>query len=232
MPGFEYEIIRRLRRRTASICVKADNTVIVSVPALLSQKKINQLVQEKSDWIQRRLKINHEMRQKFKPKAYVSGEALPYLGRNYRLQLIEGVLKPASLSRGRLVVQIPPLDSGELRTAHIVEQLTNWYQKQALNHLTEKTEYFAESIGVTPADIRVKSYKSRWGSCHVDGRIFYNWRIIMAPHAVIDYLVVHELCHLIHHNHSREFWQQVESAMPDYRAAKAWLKENGPGLKL
>ena len=232
MPDFEYKIIRRLRRRTTSICVKADNTMIVSVPTLLSQKKIALLVRDKSDWIRRRFRLNHEMRERFRPKQSVDGEAFPYLGRNYRLKLIEGKLEPARLSRGRLVVQIPPLDSGELRTAHIVEQLTDWYQKQALNHLTEKTEYFAESIGVTPAEIRVKSYKSRWGSCHVDGRIFYNWRIIMAPHAVVDYLVVHELCHLIHHNHSQVFWQQVESSMPDYRAARAWLKENGPGLKL
>ncbi len=232
MLGFEYEIIRRPKRRTACISVKADNAVIVTVPARLAQKQIDQFVQTKSGWIQGKLRANHEMREKFRSKQYVSGETFSYLGRTYRLKLIEGKAEPVRLIRGRLVVQLPSLDSGKARDVKIVGQLTNWYQEHALRHLREKTARIAECIGVTPSGIRVKSYKSRWGSCHVDGHIFYNWRIIMAPHSVIDYLVVHELCHLVHHNHSPAFWKLVESTMPDYRQAKAWLKENGPGLRV
>lgn len=87
-------------------------------------------------------------------------------------------------------------------------------------------------IGVQPTAIIVKTYKARWGSCYSDGRISFNWKLIMAATWVIDYVVVHELCHLIHHNHSANFWRLVEQYYPSYKQAKEWLKQNGQLLKL
>ena len=85
-------------------------------------------------------------------------------------------------------------------------------------------------MGVNPASAGVKGYKSRWGSCHSDGRVYFNWRIIVAPHSIVDYVVAHELCHLVHHDHSKKFWKLLGTIIPDYAERKEWLKVNGRGL--
>jgi len=229
---FEYEIIRRPRRKTASISVRPDHSVVITVPGTLSQHRIDQFVQSKTRWIRNRLRFNSEIQGRFKPKQYVSGEVFSYLGRNYRLQVEQGEIRPAGFKLGRLTVHVSPAASEQEKKQQVVEQLTEWYRKHALQRLREKTARFSARLGVTPTNVGIKAYKSRWGSRHVDGRIYYNWRIIMAPHPVVDYLVVHELCHLVHHNHSRTYWMLVESIMPDYREAKKWLKENGASLTI
>ncbi len=230
MLEFEYEVIRRPRRKTASISVKPDNAVVIIVPHKLPQESIEQIVKSKTRWIRSKLRFNQEVREKHKPKEFVSGEAFTYLGRNYRLKVVEGEARPATLSQGRLNVYVPLNLTSENREQYIIRQLTAWYQEHAVKRLQEKTIRHAERLGVEPARIGVKTYKSRWGSCHKDGRVYFNWRIIMAPHSVVDYVVVHELCHLIHHNHSAAYWKLIEHTCPDFRDAKEWLKINGPLL--
>ncbi len=230
MLDFEYEVIRRPRRRTASISVKRDNTVVVIVPGRLPRKQVEQIVRSKARWIRSRLQFNAEVRERFKPKEYVSGESFAYLGRNYRLKVMEGEVRPAKMSQGRLNVFVPDGAPEKDRELHIIRELTAWYQEQALGRLREKTARYAERLGVNPSSVDIKSYRSRWGSCHRDGRIYFNWRIIMAPHSVVDYVVVHELCHLIHHNHSRDYWKLVRTLVPDHRKLRAWLKQNGEVL--
>jgi predicted metal-dependent hydrolase len=107
-----------------------------------------------------------------------------------------------------------------------------WYQAQAEVKLLEKTEHYAKIIGVTPTRIVVKTFKARWGSCSAKGDIHYNWKIIMATNDVVDYVVIHELCHILHHNHSPQFWKTVEFHLPAYREYKAWLKLNGNLLEI
>jgi len=230
MLGFEYEVIRRPKRRTASISVKRDNAVVIRVPSNLPRECIEQLVRSKARWIHSRLRFNEELRARYRPKEYVSGEAFSYLGRNYRLQVVEGEAGPACLDRGRLRVCVPLNLTGEGKGQQIIRQITAWYQEHALKYLQEKTARYAGRMSVTPACVGIKGYRSRWGSCHRDGRVYFNWRIIMAPHSVVDYVVVHELCHLIQHNHSSAYWRLVESILPDYREAKVWLKVNGEVL--
>jgi predicted metal-dependent hydrolase len=94
----------------------------------------------------------------------------------------------------------------------------------------EKTNRLAKAIGVKPISIKVKSYKSRWGSCSSKGDVSYNWKIMQAPSSVIDYVVIHELCHLIEHNHSSKFWNMVEKYCPEWRKSKEWLKRNSMQL--
>jgi len=104
--------------------------------------------------------------------------------------------------------------------------LQDWYLDRASEKLEQKTVKYAQQIGVQPSKIRVREYKSRWGSCRVRGEVSYNWRIIISPNPVVDYVVVHELCHLIHHNHSKQYWNQVRSIVPDYQSKRDWLKTN------
>ena len=119
------------------------------------------------------------------------------------------------------------------RTAQNIQlALIDWYRNHAEKRLQEKTKRYAKLISVTPNAVGIKSFKSRWGSCHMNGDIVFNWKIIMAPNRIVDYVVVHELCHLKHHDHSPKFWQAVEKVIPDYKRCKEWLKENGRGLEV
>lgn len=87
-------------------------------------------------------------------------------------------------------------------------------------------------MGVTPVSVGLKNYKSQWGSCHTDGKIYYNWKVIVAPHSIVDYVVVHELCHLVHGDHSKKFWKLLGTILPDYADRKEWLKINGTKLNI
>ena len=114
----------------------------------------------------------------------------------------------------------------------IKQLLVKWYKQQAQLIMIEKTEHYAKIIGVSPSSVVIKAFKSRWGSCSTKGVIQYNWKIIMAPEPVIDYLVVHELSHILHHNHSPAFWKTVGAYCPAYKEQGAWLKLNGARLEI
>lgn len=233
MIPFDYQIIRKPRRKTVSISVKPDCSVRVLVPSILPEWKVVKLIQQKSRWVQSKIAAFEEMQRNHKQKEYVSGESFTYLGRNYPLKIVPGdVSDSAKLKNGRFYVHLPTDMSQQIQSQFIVEQLTRWYREHAIVRLRDKTRRYSGQIGISPASVGVKDYKSRWGSCHSDGRIYYNWRIIIAPHSIIDYLVVHELCHLVHGNHSIKFWKLVEAILPDYTERKEWLKLNGIGLKV
>ncbi|WP_233220376.1 M48 family metallopeptidase [Photobacterium sp. GB-50] len=108
--------------------------------------------------------------------------------------------------------------------------LITWYKRQAEKKIREKVERYAHIVGVETGVIRIKSFKSRWGSCTPYGDLEFNWVIMMAPNRVVDYVVIHELCHLIQMDHSPQFWREVERVMPDYFEHKEWLKDNGHKL--
>jgi len=153
----------------------------------------------------------------------VSGEAFSYLGRNYRLKINVGIFSGIKLINGRLVMSCATGD----RFPHIIRNsLRNWYQEMAVKKLNEKAKRYALQIGVEPKSINIKDFKARWGSCSIEGDIDFHWKIMMAPNRVVDYVVIHELCHLLEHNHSSKFWKHVERILPDYVEQKKWLKVN------
>jgi len=219
--GFLAEVIRANRRKTATIKVEAGKVSVVA-PAELSTSRIEEVVAKKSRWIKEKLLL-HSQVMAVKPKEYVSGESFSYLGRNYRLKVIQGSPVSVKLIQGYLTVVTPePLNP--VKTQKLIE---GWYREHAEKKLRDKSNRFAKQMGVQFASVGIKGFRSRWGSCSNDGHIQYNWRIIMAPNRIVDYVVVHELCHLIHHNHSPEFWKAVEKVVPDYGEAKGWLKSYG-----
>ena len=110
--------------------------------------------------------------------------------------------------------------------------LVRWYRHHAESKLQAKVARYSSIVGVEVVSVGVKSFKSRWGSCSAKGRIDFNWKIIMAPNRMVDYVVAHELCHLKHHDHSNKFWKEVERVIPDYLDCKQWLKTNAEKLRL
>lgn len=229
--SFTYQIIKRPRRRTVSISVKPDCSVRLVVPASLPDKKIIELIKQKSSWVESKIAYFKEIQKRHQEKKYVSGEAFKYLGRSYRLKIVwNDENKDVKLMNGEFNIPVPSGLQESEQTLLIIRRLSTWYQKHALIRLEEKVRHFSAEMGVSPISVGVKGYKSRWGTCHLDGRIYFNWRIIIAPHSVVDYLVVHELCHLVHHNHSKRYWKQVETILPDYSEREEWLKLNGREL--
>lgn len=229
-PDFPYEVIRTNRKKSASIKIEEGRVKLI-IPKKLSPKRLDQLVKEKTPWVIQKLREYAEY-QPIKPKEYVSGECFTYLGRNYRLKLDKTSSAQLKLKNGQFVLGMKSeVFTGE-KSDFVRSSLLEWYFTHAKEKLEEKTKRYAKIIGVQPKSVQVKSYKSRWGSCSANGEISYNWKIIMAPHKVIDYVVTHELCHILHHNHSKEFWRAVERIDPDYKQSREWLKVNGTRLMI
>jgi len=225
--GLRVEVVRSIRRTAALHIVGSD--LQVRVPEHVGDERVAAILKQKRPWI--RTKVA-ELKRVPPPrrKELVSGESFPYLGRHYRLKIKEGHQVGVCLSGGYLKATIRPTEQGEQREARIQQYLQNWYRSRALERLQEKADRYAHEIGVAPAGVSVRNFKSRWGSCDKKGQVVFNWNIIKAPHAIADYVVVHELCHLIHPNHSKEFWQLVGRHDNAYLDHRRWLKENGGSL--
>lgn len=220
---FQVEVIRTNRKRSASISL-SDEMVKVTVPSTLSENRIRDLVSKQTPWIQQKLQEQSD-RPNLTPREYVSGETLAYLGKNYKLKVLKGKSPTIKMHLGYLEVTVPE-DAADPKTS-IRLLLTDWYKSNAEKRLIEKTKRFSKIIGVRPNSVCVKDYKSRWGSCSASGDISYNWRIVMASHRIVDYVVVHELCHLIEHNHAARYWRLVGNVISDYKDCREWLKDNG-----
>lgn len=225
--GFIAEVIRTNRRKTADIRVE-EGAVSVIVPVSTSLEKIDQLLSSKRMWIKEKMALQRDMAP-VSSKQFVSGEAFPYLGRNYRLKVVCGAFSPVKLLQGRLLVQTP---EGSQQPHMIRNALVRWYKRQASLKIREKVARYAPLVGVKPTGVTIKTFKSRWGSCTAKGELEFNWLIMLAPNRMVDYVVIHELCHLIHHDHSPEFWREVMRVMPDYQACREWLRENSEGLSV
>ena len=217
-------------RQTVEIAVEAPGKVIVTAPEGRTDDELIQVVTKKAYWITQQLYQLKSVR--FQPviREMVNGESLLYLGRNYRLELeLFPSLKKADvrLDHGVFKIQAPSMEPDYLRS-HLIE----WYRFKAREKVEARIRYYAPKLGVTPTDIHIKDQKKRWGSCTKDGVLYFNWRCVLAPSPVLDYVVVHELCHLLEKQHSSRFWALLRTAMPEYETRKAWLLSNGVRLDL
>lgn len=233
MIAFSYTVIRKSNRKTASLSVSPDNKVAVIVPDSLKEKEIQNLIDKKSKWIRDKIRFNEQVKYPCKPKEYVSGEAIIYTGRHFRLKILEREFYlPARLSGNLLIVPVPKDSPISERIPKIKEAVTEWYNKVALSKFKSRVLYYEKHFDIKPKEIIVKNLKSRWGSCYKSGTVAFNWKVVMAPNRIIDYVVVHELCHLKHHDHSPKFWAYLESIIPDWRERKEWLRVNGGLLEV
>ena len=225
--GLRVEVVRSIRRTAGLHIVGTD--LQVRVPEHLEDQRVAEILKQKRPWI--RSKVAELQRvPPHRTKELVSGETFPYLGRNYRLKVQEGNQVGVCLSGGYLRATIRPTEHNESQELRIQQYLQNWYRSRALERLQDKTHRYAQQIGVSPAGISVRNFKSRWGSCDKKGDVVFNWNIIKAPHSIVDYVVIHELCHLIHPNHSKVFWELVGRHDASYPEHRQWLRKTGAGL--
>lgn len=228
--GFNYQIRKSARRKTLAITVHPDNRVIVSAPANCSRKDILRFVEGRSNWVRKVIQANLQRVMQNQVRKFETGEKLFYLGSQYLLRVEGGAPSQVILEDGHICVRLPVEDLSP-EPSWVRKHLLDWYMACALAKIEERLPVYANKIGVTPRFVTVKSMKSRWGSCSILGRISLAWNIIMAPEPVLDYLLVHELCHLLHHNHSPEYWKLVSSVFPDHKERRRWLRENADCLR-
>ncbi len=222
-----FEIKRGKRKKTVAIQVNPMATVTVFSPWHIDDEKIRMIVRKKVGWIIQKQEQIKNNRDSNPVKEFVSGESFPYLGRHYRLKVIKAssdIEDNCRLVNGRFLVEVNGNSGGKRDRVTVKRNLINWYLEHAEEKIGERVNRFAQQIGKWPANIEVKNQERRWGSCSRIGVIRLNWKIIMAPISVMDYVVVHELCHLIYPHHSTQFWQKVQSIIPDCKRRREWLK--------
>lgn len=216
------KVIKSKRRKTVAIKI-VDQIVSILIPEKLPLPIAEAFIMKKASWIKE--KLQQQSQRSANEKQFIEGEQLQFLGQNYTLKLTKasGPIS-ISLTIDDIICQGRPQN---LNFKSIRSALIKWYRSQATEYLTKRTQLLAKQARLDTGDITVKSYKARWGSCNVKGDLQYNWKLIFAPPAIIDYVIIHELCHTQHHNHSKAFWQLVEQLYPDFKTAKQWLKANG-----
>jgi predicted metal-dependent hydrolase len=222
--GLRVEVLRSIRR-TAALHIVGTN-LQVRVPEHVADERVAAILRQKRPWIRSKV-AELKPAAPHRGKELVSGESFPYLGRNYRLKVGEGQQVGVCLAGGYLRATVRPEQQGEHRQARIQQYLKDWYRCRALEHLSAKAKRYASQIGVAPAGISVRDFKARWGSCHKNGLVVFNCSIIKAPHSIIDYVVIHELCHLLYPNHSKAFWQLVGRYDERYDEHRGWLRAKG-----
>lgn len=218
------EKIIRSKRKTVALQITDDSTLIIRAPYNVSDKAIMKIVDKNREWI-RKNKIKMEARDpKFTPKEFVNGEGFLYLGRSYKLTIVDEQDLPLRFDNGFY------LSKEALPQAKKI--FINWYRKAAYEKILERVEKYSKEGGFKYRKINITNSQRRWGSCSTNGNLNFSWRLIMAPLSVIDYVVVHELTHTQIKNHSKEFWVKIKLLMPDFERYSNWLKQNGYLLRL
>lgn len=218
-----YELIRS-RRKTLSISVRGQR-VIVRAPLKASRDWIQSFVDEKTDWIQRHLQL--EAQRHTERPVIAAGRDFPFLGENRSIRIQAGSPRRVELQQATLYLHTDDASSAVLQA-----MLFNWLRDRARAYMVKRTREVARNLSVEHrlSAVTFRKTRSKWGHCRQDGSIQYNWLIMLAPIAIVDYLIVHETSHLCHMNHSKLFWATVASLCPDYEQHRSWLRNHGHRL--
>lgn len=215
-----FELRRSNRRKTLEITVDRGGELVLFAPKGADESTLREFVREKRYWIYQKLTEKAQRQRAIPQKEFVDGEGFLYLGRSYRLKLVDEQEEPLKLVAGRF----------RLRRDHIQDgrhQFIRWYSERGQNWLWEKTREHAPRLEVTPAGITVQDLGYRWGSCGKGDRLYFHWKTMLLPRSVAEYVVIHELAHLHEPHHTPAFWQRLERVLPDYERRKQWLAEHG-----
>lgn len=222
-------------RKRLRITVRPDLSVLADVPGRFSREEAQEAIRSKARWILRQIASFEEFHPLPMPHKYVSGETFVYLGRQYRLKVRKGPAKPAKLRGRYLHVTVPDkADTKAVRRA-----LANWYRARAediFHRYLASCMQVAGRHGITEPTLTIRDMRTRWGSCSSAGRVTLNLKLIYAPVHCIEYVIMHELCHLVHHDHSPRFYRLLTRCMPDWKKRRELLKHvvvaHEPPLKL
>src|SRR5215204_1201495 len=222
-----YNIIKTRRIKTSEVIVDAD-TITVRVPFDKDKPEIQKLVLDKASWILKKQKEYRETTPEIIKPSFKENTILPYLGNNYSLKINKNQARNSiGMDDGKFLVQVK---TAELSSSVLKGLYENWLEEKAQDVFEDKVEKYSKKIGVKVKRITIKNLKNRWGSLTKSGAINFNLNLIKAREDVIDYIVLHELCHLKIKKHSHHYWDMLHKFMPNYHDKIEWLKVNGSNL--
>jgi len=214
--------IIRSNRKTLSLSINENADLVVRAPYFASYDEIQKFISEKSAWIDKKHRLI-KAHLKDNENQHSRSQCL-YLGSLYPVKIDNNSIEPISFNG-----QMFTINNENRETISLL--LKSWYKKRFMEVALPRLSYFSNKYNLKVNQVRVKEQKTLWGSCSSKNNINLNYLLIMASMKVIDYVIVHELVHTIHKNHSAKFWQKVEIIMPKYKEARYWLKDNGYKLR-
>jgi predicted metal-dependent hydrolase len=226
----EYQLLPGTDRKTTDIVIERDGKVVVRPPEGYAPEQVDEVVESKRLWIYRNLAEWKDLNACAVVREWVSGETFLYLGREHRLSLVSGQDQALKLKNGSFCLERPFIE--RLGPAGAREAFKQFYINKGKDRFDARVAFYAPKVGVSHGDIKVKEMGYRWASCGASGTLNFHWKCMMAPPRIIDYIVVHELCHLHHRNHNDAFWNEIDKVLPDYRERKNWLRLHGVKLDL
>lgn len=234
--------IVRSKRKTICMSVNKDGSVTVKAPLRYpSEKEIAGFVEQKAEWILNQRERQQEREDMKLVRRFETDYSFPYLGKECLVEMQSAKKTSISYQDEKIIIKTPAFESlavdyeapeNEEKIEKLQNDLKKWYKKQAYAYVSKRVDYYKDIVGVTVTSVSIKSRKSQWGSCDSNGNLTFSWRLVMARPEAIDYVVIHELCHRNHMDHSRDFWNQVQKFMPDFKAQKQWLEENSMNLNI
>ncbi len=230
--GLEYTL-KRSNRQTMGISIERDGAVMVKVPHQAELNDIEKFISEKRIWIYQKLAVKKTLNRQKPKREFVNGQGFLYLGKSYRLKFIDDALRSQKAPKAApLRLWHGYFELTESERANARNHFILWYKKQINKQIKARIPRYEKRIGVTVKDVRISDLGNRWASCNHNGVINFNWRSVMAPVWVFDYILVHEMAHLIERGHTGRFWRLISRVIPDYEKHALWLNENGPDLDL
>lgn len=220
--------IKYSKRKTIAIHIEPSNNIIVKAPIGMDSNRLKELVESKGKWISNKLVESNDY--KIQKRTYKNGELFLFLGKEYPLDL--KIDETASVMSVEIINNSLRINTNTEDKDSIKNLVEEFYRNQTRIIIQDRIKYYQKYFIVRPNNIRIKKQKTRWGSCSSLKNLNFNLKLSMAKLSVIDYIVVHEMSHLIHLNHSKDFWNLVKSVLPNYRDDKDWLKHNGRRLTL
>jgi predicted metal-dependent hydrolase len=225
--GLEIHVRVSARRRTAGLTVERDGRITAAVPPGADDAALTRLISGKQQWLYARLRERAELGTPRPPREFVSGEGFPYLGRPYRLLLVDKATAAVHLNLTSRRLELRR-DSVHDAARHLVR----WYRQQGAGWLAPRAAPWEQRMAAGMTGLRVRALGYRWGSCSASGTVNLHWAVMQVTPDLIDYVLVHELAHLRHPDHGTGFWHTVERCMPDYAARRDRLRHAGTGIWL
>lgn len=212
----------RKRRKTISLQISDKSELVIAAPYFTPIGEINRFVQEKQNWIHKAIQKHKEEAIKNKTKEYITGKMFYYLGESFPLETFFEKNERKGLVFWGNRFYLNTADAAAKGMFYFVA----WYKKKAKQHLRKRVDFFSHELKLRAKSVKITSAEKRWGSCSAEDKLSFSFRLIMAPPAIIDYVIVHELMHTKEKNHSAAFWKLIEAAMPEYKTHRRWLKDN------
>ena len=216
----EFEVRLSDRRKTLQVTVDRAGELVLAAPRGADETKLRDFIRSKRYWIYKKLAEKEQLQRPIPRKEYVDGEGFLYLGRSYRLKIVETQNEPLKMANGRLCLRRDQIAQGR-------EHFIRWYSSRGKDWLTAKVKEYCSRIEVEPAGVKVQDLGYRWGSCGKGNWLYFNWKTMLLRRQIAEYVVVHELVHLHEAHHTPEFWRRLERAMPDFEIRKQWLAGHG-----